>query len=395
MNLARTTAILLAAGLLSTPAACQEAPEPATRPAAARDVAAVREFRVETVVENIEVPWEIVWLPDGRMLFTERPGRVRIVEKGELHAEPVYTVADIVQRRGAEIGLMGMTLHPRFADNAQVYLALGHTDGDVRIVRYRFVEEEDERPRLEEDKIIVQVRPARSNHAGCRIAFGPDGKLYITTGEAFIRDLAQDMTSLAGKTLRVNDDGSVPEDNPFNTPEHLEKGWRPEIWSLGHRNAQGMDWHPETGLMYQTEHGPSGERGRDQDELNLVERGRNYGWPIIAGMEEEEGLETPLVEWSPAVAPGSGMFYRGDLFPELKNNYLVGGLRGQVILRIVISEENPKKVLHEEPLIEREYGRIRPVVEGPDGAIYLGTSNRDGRGNPAQNDDRILRIVPR
>lgn len=364
----------------------------------------VRNFRVETVIENVEIPWHILWLPDGRMMFTERPGRVRIADPvpGEdgakstfrLHEQPVYTVPNVIHRRGAEIGLMGMALHPQFKDNNFVYLAFGHTDGDVRVVRYRFVQRDDAAPTLEEDRILVQITPARPNHAGCRIAFGPDGKLYITTGEAFIRDLAQDMTSLAGKTLRINDDGTVPDDNPFNTPEHRERGWRPEIWSYGHRNAQGIDWHPETGLQYQSEHGPSGERGRDKDELNLVERGKNYGWPTIAGMEEREGMETPLVEWTPATAPASGMFYDGDLFPALRNNFLVGGLRGEVVLRIVISDDDPRQVIHQQDLVTT-YGRIRDVAQGPDGAIYFSTSNRDGRGRPADNDDRILRMVPK
>lgn len=358
---------------------------------------AARDFRIETVVENLEVPWTILWLPDGRMMFTERPGRVRIVENGEspvLHPEPVYVVPGILHRIGAEIGLMGMCLHPRFSENRLVYLAFGHVSGDVRIVRYVFEEESGERPRLREDRVILQGLPQGMNHAGCRIAFGPDGKLYITTGEAFRRQLAQDITSLGGKTLRLNDDGSVPDDNPFTSPEHREQGWRPEIWSTGHRNAQGMDWHPVTGLMYQTEHGPSGERGRDQDELNLVERGRNYGWPTITGMQEREGLETPLVEWTPAIAPASGAFYSGDLFPQWRNNYFVGGLVGSVLLRIEISDEDPKRVVRQERLVTT-YGRIREVAQGPDGALYFATSNRDGRGRPAANDDRILRIVPR
>jgi glucose/arabinose dehydrogenase len=363
--------------------------QPPDKPPPHEDAASSVPYAVETVAENLEVPWDIVFVSADRMLFTERPGRVRLYENGKLHPEPYYTVPNVHVRRGGEIGLMGICLHPDYATSKFVYLSFGHTSGDVRVVRYK-----DTGENLVEDKIIIDGIPASVNHAGCAIGFGPDKKLYITTGEMFRKELAQDMMSLGGKTLRLNDDGSVPDDNPFLD---RKEGALPEIWSLGHRNAQGMDWQPSTGLMFQSEHGPSGEAGRDGDEVNIVEAGKNYGWPIIHHKQTREGYESPLVEWTPAVAPASGTFYRGDKFPAWQGNFLVGalgGLRGDPtpgIIRIVL---NGRKYVSQEFLVTT-YGRIRAVEVGPDGYIYFSTSNRDGRARPAKTDDRIMRLRPR
>ncbi|MGH9882396.1 MAG: PQQ-dependent sugar dehydrogenase, partial [Pyrinomonadaceae bacterium] len=211
--------------------------------------------------------------------------------------------------------------------------------------------------------------------------------LYITTGDATERALAQRLDSLAGKTLRLNDDGTVPTDNPFVGQQNA----RAEIWSYGHRNAQGMDWQPGSDLMFQTEHGPSGFDGPGGgDEVNIVERGKNYGWPLIHHKETRPGLESPLLEYTPACAPASGMFYRGSGFPQFRGNFFFGCLRGQRIIRVVL---DGRRVVSQENLLEGKYGRIREVAEGPDGAIYFSTSNRDGRGSPASDDDRIIRLV--
>jgi aldose sugar dehydrogenase len=341
-------------------------------------------FRVETVASNLEVPWSIVFTPEGRMLFTERPGRVRVIENGNLRAEPLITIPEVAA--ASESGLMGMTLHPRFAENRWLYLAYAYRGGGgqrVRVVRYR-----ETGSALVEPKTIIEEIPAAPNHAGCRLGFGPDGKLYITTGDATQRGLAQRLDSLAGKTLRLNDDGSTLADNPFvNQP-----GARPEIWSYGHRNAQGIDWQPGTGLMFQTEHGPSGFDGPGGgDEVNTVERGKNYGWPVVHHRDTREGMEPPLLEYTPAVAPASGMFYRGAAFPDFQGNFFFGCLKGKCIIRVVLDE---RRVISQERLLEDSYGRIREVAEGPDGIIYFSTSNRDGRGSPAAADDRILRLVP-
>jgi glucose/arabinose dehydrogenase len=341
-------------------------------------------FRVETVVSGLEVPWSIAFAPDGRMFITERPGRVRVFENGKLRPQPIATIEDV--RSASESGLMGLVLHPQFASNHLLYLSYAYAGGDgqlVRVVRYR-----ETNDALTERKVIIENIPAAPNHAGCRLRFGPDEKLYVTTGDATDRELAQKMDSLAGKTLRLNDDGSVPPDNPFVS----QPGARPEIWSLGHRNAQGLDFQPGTNLMFQTEHGPSGFDGPGGgDEVNIVERAKNYGWPIIHHRQTREGLESPLLEYTPACAPASGTFYRGSLFQQFRGNYFFGCLRGQRLIRVVM---DGRRVVSQEDLLKDRYGRIREVAEGPDGAIYFSTSNRDGRGGPASDDDRVLKLVP-
>ncbi len=349
----------------------------------------VPDSRVEIVADHLEIVWSIVFAADGRMFFTERPGRVRVIENGKLQPIPFFTVPDIELK--GESGLMSIALHPDFAKNHLVYLAYGYQENgeqSVRIARYL-----ENGKTLTEPKTIIEHIPASQYHSGTRLKFGPDGKLYITTGDATKQERAQRLDSINGKTLRLNDDGTIPADNPFvNQPNA-----RPEIWSYGHRNAQGMDWQPETNLMFQTEHGPSWIDGvslfkrTGGDEVNIVERGKNYGWAKISHTMKRAGMETPLVEYSPAVAPASGMFYRGNLFPAFKNNFFFGTLKGEAIIRLVL---NGRKIVSQDYLLKKQYGRIREVAEAPDGAIYFSTSNRDGRGSPNDGDDRILRIVP-
>jgi glucose/arabinose dehydrogenase len=349
----------------------------------------IPKFRVETVATNLEVVWSIVFAPDGRIFLTERPGRVRVIENGVLRAAPFFVVPDV--EPSGESGLMGMILHPNFAENHFVYLAYAYQDkGDqrVRVARYR-----ETGDNLIDAKTIIENIPAARYHSGTRLRFGPDGKLYITTGDATNQSEAQKLNTLAGKTLRLNDDGSIPADNPFTN----RKDARPEIWTYGHRNAQGMDFQPETGLMFQTEHGPSIIDGvslfkrTGGDEVNIVEKGKNYGWAKISHKTKREGMETAIVEYSPAVAPASGMFYRGSAFSEFKNNFFFGALKGQSIIRLVL---DGRRIVRQDVLLEKQYGRVRDIAEAPDGTIYFSTSNRDGRGDAAKEDDRILRIVP-
>ncbi len=298
-------------------------------------------FKVETVIPNLEVVWSIVWAPDGRMIFTERPGRVRVYENGKLRPTPLFTVPDV--EPGGESGLMSVALHPQFASNF---------------------------------------------HAGCRLRFGPDGKLYVTTGDATKRELAQKLDSLAGKILRLNDDGTVPPDNPFVGKANA----RPEIWAYGSRNSQGIDFQPGSNLLFETEHGPSGFDGPGGgDEVNIIERGKNYGWPVIHHRATQAGMESPLLEYTPACAPASGVFYRGSTLPAFKGNFFFGCLRGERIIRVTL---DGRRVVSQENLLEGKYGRIRDIDEGPDGLIYFSTSNRDGRGHPASDDDRIMRMAP-
>lgn len=338
-------------------------------------------FKVETVVGNLEVPWSIVWAPDGRMIFTERPGRVRVYQNGTLQPQPLFVVPDVEPR--GESGLMSVALHPQFATNHLLYVSYAFTGQQVRVVRYR------ETPGgLTDRKVIIDNIPAAQFHAGCRLRFGPDGKLYITTGDATDRELAQRRDSIAGKILRLNDDGTVPSDNPFVG----QASARPEIWAYGSRNAQGIDFQPGTNLLFETEHGPSGFDGPGGgDEVNIIDRGKNYGWPVIHHRETRPGMEAPLLEYTPACAPASGMFYRGSQFPQFKGNFFFGCLRGERIIRVSL---DGRRVVSQENLLEKKYGRIRDIAEGPDGYLYFSTSNRDGRGRPASDDDRIMRLVP-
>ena len=341
-------------------------------------------FRVETVASGLEVPWGFAWLPNGDLLFTERKGRVRLIERGSLRIEPVYTVPDV--EPSSESGLMDISLHPDFAANSYVYLGYAYnSDGKrVKVVRYKYAN-----ANLTEPTVIIDNIPGAPNHAGMRARFGPDGKLYVATGDSTDWDLAQNLDSLAGKTLRLNDDGTVPEDNPFvNTA-----GARPEVWSHGHRNPQGMAWQPGSGLMFQTEHGPSSFEGKGSggDEVNIVEAGKNYGWAEIHHTQSREGMVSPLLEYSPACAPASAMFYDGSQFPSFKGNFFFGCLAGKRMIRVVLDGRN---VVRQEDILQGVYGRIREMAEGPDGYIYFSTSNRDGRGSPANEDDRIMRLVP-
>lgn len=338
-------------------------------------------LKVETFVTGLEVPWSIVFTSPSRMLVTERPGRVRVVENGALQPAPLAVLSDV--ESSGETGLMGLAVAPDYEKSRWLYISYAYSASGgtrVRVVRFH-----DDGASLSNRKVLIEGLPAARFHAGCRLRFGPDGKLYVTTGDATTREIAQKMDSLGGKTLRLNPDGSIPPDNPFpGSP----------IFSLGHRNSQGLDWQPGTGLLFQTEHGPSGFDGPGGgDEVNIVEKGKNYGWPVVHHKASREGMVSPLLEFTPAVAPSGASFVTGSKLPGLKGDFVFACLRGESLTRVRLDPKGPRRVVDTEPLFLREYGRLREVVNGPDGALYFATSNRDGRGSVRQGDDRILRLT--
>lgn len=319
---------------------------------------------LEVVARDLATPWAIAFLPSGDMLVTQREGKLtRIGGDGR-------TIQISGVRETSEGGLLGVAIDPDFAHNAWIYLYYTTAEtGSLtnRIDRYKLADREV----TDQTKIIANI-PAASNHNGGAIAFGPDGNLYVTTGDAAQADLAQDTHSLAGKILRLNSDGSIPADNPYANA----------VWSYGHRNPQGIAWDA-SGHLWAVEHGPSGSDS-GKDELNRVEKGANYGWPIITGDETRDGMKSPVVQsgsddtWAP-----SGMAYHdGALY--------FAGLRGQTLYKATIDQSGNGVQL--ERMFTREYGRLRAVT-AHDGKIYFSTSNRDGRGAPSGDDDRILRMI--
>ena len=333
--------------------------EPAERPAG---------MRVETVATGLEVPWEIAFLPDRSALVTERPGRIRLLEpNGELRGEPVATVDVSAQGEG---GLMGLALDPEFADNDLVYLYFTTAEG-LKLERWRYAD-----GAMTREATLVSDIEAGPIHDSGRIAFGPDERLYVATGDAGDGDLAQDDGSLNGKFLRLEPeqyrgDGEV----------------RPEVVSKGHRNPQGFDWSGQR--LFSTEHGPSGGDGpQGFDEVNLIREGGNYGWPEAIG-DDHEGFDAPLRVYEEAIAPSGATFLEAG--SAWRGDYLFATLRGEALYRLRFRGE---EIARQDVLLEGEYGRLRTVVEGPDGAIYVLTSNQDGRGSPTGEDDRILRITP-
>jgi glucose/arabinose dehydrogenase len=359
--------------------ACASPPEP---PAAGRALSRTGATLVATTfVSGLEVPWSLAFTSPDRMLVTERPGRVRVVEKGVLREKPLAVLPDVESR--GEIGLMGLTLAPDYESSRLLYLCYGYDSGDGfrdRVVRYR-----DAGDALSERRLIIENIPAAHNHAGCRLRFGPDGMLYVTTGDATDRQIAQDLKSLGGKTLRLRGDGAIPPDNPFpGSP----------VYSYGHRNSQGLDWDPVSKLMFQSEHGPSGFDGPGGgDEVNIVEAGKNYGWPLVHHRETRAGTVPPLLEYTPAIAPSGASFCTGSLLPSFRNDFFFTGLRGERLVRVRLDPSDRRRVGETEDLFGGVYGRLRDVQNGPDGALYVATSNRDGRGRVRPGDDRILRLV--
>ena len=370
--------LLLAALLLPTRSALAA---PQTFPSSAGDL------KVETVAGGLVHPWSLAFLPDGRMLVTERPGRMRIVTRDGKLSPPVAKVPRVFAV--SQGGLFDVILDRDFARNRTIYFSYAEPfDGGGRTALARAQLDARETPRLIDLTVIYrQHGPAsRGNHFGGRIAQAADGNLFLTNGEHFTdRDLAQTLDNDLGKIVRMTPDSAAPKDNPFAG----RAGARPEIWSLGHRNPQGLAINPADGKLWEQEHGPMGG-----DEINLIQPGRNYGWPRVShglnydrtpvgtGKSQMAGMADPLWHWTPSIAPSGMAFYTGDLFKGWKGSLLNGALKFQLIVRLELQGD---KVVKEERLLQGLRERIRDVREGPDGALYLLTDNYAGR---------ILRVTP-
>lgn len=309
----------------------------------------------EILARNLNTPWAIDFLPDNRMIFTERGGRVSILDNGA-----IKIIGNINVIKMGESGLLGIAVDPEFNVNKFVYLYYTAQNGN-KVSRFVLNE------KLENETILIDNIPSGNIHNGGRIKFGPDGKLYITTGESGNGPLAQNINSTGGKILRINKDGSIPSDNPF----------RNYVYSYGHRDPQGITWNPLTKEMYESEHGPT-----RYDEINIIQKGGNYGWPNYKGNNSPQGYIKPLIFYTDfTLAPSGIAYYNGVLY--------VAGLRGSQLRKISLAADG-KSVTGEEPLF-RNLGRIREVV-AHDGYLYISTSNRDGRGIPQSGDDKIIRI---
>ena len=334
------------------------------------------EFRLVTVVRGLVHPWGLAFLPDGDMLVTERVGRLRIVRNGKLSPSPVPGVPKVAL--GGQAGLLDVALHPEFAQNRLIYLSYvgaGEGGSGTEVARARLVDDA-----LVDLETILVVRPKSSGgrHFGSRLLFGRDGYLYVTAGERASRDRAQDLGDLAGAVMRITDDGGVPPDNPFVG----QPGAGPEIYTYGNRNPQGLAMHPETGQIWESEHGPRGG-----DEINLLVPGTNYGWPVItygrsySGSRIGEGtskagMAQPIRYWGvPSISPSGLAFYTGEDFPSWRGNLFLGALSGRALIRLVL---DGTKIVHEERLLVDFGERVRDVRQGPDGRLYLLTDAPNG-----------------
>ena len=328
---------------------------------------AFAEINVETVLDNLKNPWELEFAPDGTIFFTERDGKLWVID----NESTLHLVAEFSASNTVEGGLLGLELDPDYENNHFLYLYQTYLDIPThqnKVVRYTVNNNQ-----LTDELILIDKIPGALWHDGGRIKFGPDEMLYITTGDATNANLSQDTASLAGKILRINSDGTVPSDNPFNSP----------VFSYGHRNPQGLAWN-ENGILVSSEHGPSGERGYAHDEINVIERGKNYGWPLIVGDSNDIVYTNPILHSGDITwAPSGLLYYYSDRIPEWKGKFLVATLRGEHVMVLDLDLENGV-VNSTEKIFQGDYGRIRNLVQSPDGDVFMLTSNND--------DDKILQI---
>ena len=339
-----------------------------------------QDFIAETFAENLEIPWELVFLPDGRALVTERPGRIRLIRNGKLLDEPYATIDAASVGEG---GLMGLALDPDYPRSPYLYIMYTYRDGGKlfnKVERLR-----DTGSTAVSDKVVIEKIPGARVHNGGRIAFGPDKMLYVCTGDARQPETAQNLGSLGGKILRLTPDGAVPGDNPFE---------KSPVYAYGLRNPQGLAWEPQTKTLFCSDHGPSGEFGlHGNDSIKVIRKGGNYGWPLALGEVHTKPYIDPVVFWPEATPPAGMTFFRGSLY--------VASLRGEALIRIALKRlDKEYEAVSIERLYARDrdngrYGRIREVVTGPDNNLYILTSNRDGRGDRGKGDDKILKLTYR
>jgi len=342
-------------------------------------------FQLETVVSGLDVPWGMAFLPNGDLLVTERPGRLRLVRDisgtAQLHPEPIATVEI---GRTSEGGLLGLALHPKFSSNRLFYMYVTANEGGRAVNRIERWRLSDNGLQAERQGIIFNGIEAHLYHDGGRLRFGPDGMLYVGTGDAREPQSSQDPQSPNGKLLRLTPGGDIPADNPIKgSPAFI----------LGIRNTQGWDWpDPEdASTVWLVDHGPSGEMGRTgHDEVNVASGGDNLGWPTIYGCRDQQGLLPPVLSWDDAVPPGGAAVYTGTAIPEWQGSLIVGTLGSRHLHRVAIEGQ---RVIQHEVYLQNDQGRLREVMMGPDGALYLTTSNCDGRGNCPPEGDKILRIT--
>ena len=328
---------------------------------------AFAEMNIDVVVDGLNNPWEMVFAPNGDIYFSERDGRIWKIESfGE--AKVIQTFPKSGSYEG---GTLGLALHPNFEENKKIYVY--QTNLELEFFQnkvFSFTVDGDE---LTDKQTVIDGIPGAPWHDGGRIAFGPDEKLYITTGDAVNPGWSQDLSSLAGKILRINPDGTIPDDNPFDSSP---------IFSYGHRNPQGIAWN-EDGMLVASEHGPSGEMGYGHDEINVIQKGKNYGWPKVVGDSSDESFVNPLIHSGQSTWAPSGMVYfDSDKVPSFEGKFLVGALRGEHLMVVDVAKDG--SLISAEKMFEGEFGRIRTAQVGPDGVLYLLTANGD--------NDKIVRI---
>jgi aldose sugar dehydrogenase len=363
-------------------------------------------FQVTTLIDNLPAPWSLAFLPDGKILISERlPGSIRILDSKGVRSEPVAGVRDLASPAAQDIGLLDVVLDPHFATNHQIFFTffdfVDGTNSNTYVVRAKL----DEAKRaLSDAKVIFRAQPAMPSKrlggkTGGRIAIAPDGSLFVTIGDRSDSppwDVAQRLDNDLGKIIHITAEGAPAPGNPF-----LGKpGALPEIWAYGTRSQEGLAFDPQTGRLWEIEHGP-----RDGDELNIIEKGKNYGWPVIVhgidypgtaigeGITHKEGMEEPVYYWDPVIAPSGLAFYSGNLFPQWRGSIFVGGLGGTMLDRLTIKND---KVVAEEPLLTDLHSRIRDVRVGPDGAVYVLTDSGTGTVSPRTPlTSKLLKLTPK